>query len=74
LGLAICLLCEWRGLSYTFRNWLDPHLGRGATHACPSGLAARLRRPAPLFLQPLRAFIDFIAPTAGVCGTSVITA
>lgn len=74
---AIDLAVAGRGLIYTFRNWLDPHLERGALMPVlpdwwPVYDGPRLYFSSRLMPTPLRAFIDFIAEQRALADQALV--
>ena len=74
---AIDLAVAGRGLIYTFRNWLDPHLKRGALVPVlpdwwPVYDGPRLYFSSRLMPTPLRAFIDFIAEQRALADQALV--
>jgi DNA-binding transcriptional LysR family regulator len=74
---AIDLAVAGRGLIYTFRNWLDPHLERGALIPVlpdwwPVYDGPRLYFSSRLMPTPLRAFIDYIAEQRALADQALV--
>ena len=74
---AIDLAVAGRGLIYSFRNWLDPHLERGALMPVlpdwwPVFEGPRLYFSSRLMPTPFRAFIDFIAKQRALADQALV--